>query len=358
MSNSKISALTSATTPLAGTEVLPIVQSGATKQVSITNLTAGRAVSAASLALTTALPVTSGGSGTGTAFTAGSVVYAGASGVYSQNNSNFFWDNANIRLGLGTNSPATRLHLSADPGAVIRLENPQTTSTTGLSMGKLEWRTGDASAPGVIASIDVQDYNNFGTAFKMELGGGLVGAVVPALRLDGSANVTVISGNVVIGTSGKGVDFSAVAHSGSTSKLLSDYEEGTFTPTYLPASGAFGAITYNASTAATYTKIGRAVHVVITLRTTSITVGTASGAVYIGGLPFTSASSPVYASLAVSWAAAFGGDYPMGCMVESSATRAALVYRTAVNGTTSFLDVTDLATGTGNYVTVAGTYFV
>jgi hypothetical protein len=42
MSNTKISALTSATTPLAGTEVLPIVQSSATKQVSVANLTAGR----------------------------------------------------------------------------------------------------------------------------------------------------------------------------------------------------------------------------------------------------------------------------------------------------------------------------
>ena len=42
MSNTKISALTSATTPLAGTEVLPIVQSSATKQVSVANLTVGR----------------------------------------------------------------------------------------------------------------------------------------------------------------------------------------------------------------------------------------------------------------------------------------------------------------------------
>jgi hypothetical protein len=42
VSNSKISALTSASTPLAGTEVLPIVQSSTTKQVSVANLTAGR----------------------------------------------------------------------------------------------------------------------------------------------------------------------------------------------------------------------------------------------------------------------------------------------------------------------------
>jgi hypothetical protein len=38
MSNLKISALTSATTPLAGTEVLPIVQSGVTVKVANNDL--------------------------------------------------------------------------------------------------------------------------------------------------------------------------------------------------------------------------------------------------------------------------------------------------------------------------------
>jgi hypothetical protein len=42
MADTKISALTAATTPLAGTEVLPIVQSGVTKKVSAANVTAGR----------------------------------------------------------------------------------------------------------------------------------------------------------------------------------------------------------------------------------------------------------------------------------------------------------------------------
>jgi hypothetical protein len=45
MADAKISALTGATTPLAGTEVLPIVQGGATVKVSVVNLTAGRNVS-------------------------------------------------------------------------------------------------------------------------------------------------------------------------------------------------------------------------------------------------------------------------------------------------------------------------
>jgi hypothetical protein len=55
MADTKISALPASTVPLAGTEVLPIVQSGATKQVSVANLTAGRAVSADSLTVATTL---------------------------------------------------------------------------------------------------------------------------------------------------------------------------------------------------------------------------------------------------------------------------------------------------------------
>jgi hypothetical protein len=53
VANSKISALTSATTPLAGTETLPVVQSGATKQVSVANLTAGRSVGAGHININT-----------------------------------------------------------------------------------------------------------------------------------------------------------------------------------------------------------------------------------------------------------------------------------------------------------------
>jgi hypothetical protein len=53
MADTKISALPAATTPLAGTEVLPIVQSGSTVKVSVANLTAGRAISATSVTATT-----------------------------------------------------------------------------------------------------------------------------------------------------------------------------------------------------------------------------------------------------------------------------------------------------------------
>ena len=63
MADSKISALPASTTPLAGTEVLPIVQSSTTKQVSVANLTAGRAISATQLTLTTGNLIVASGQG-------------------------------------------------------------------------------------------------------------------------------------------------------------------------------------------------------------------------------------------------------------------------------------------------------
>lgn len=63
MADKKISALTAASTPLAGTEVLPIVQSGATVKVAVSDLTAGRAISATQLTLTTGNLIVASGQG-------------------------------------------------------------------------------------------------------------------------------------------------------------------------------------------------------------------------------------------------------------------------------------------------------
>jgi hypothetical protein len=49
MADKKISALTASTIPLAGTEVLPIAQSGSTVKVSVNNLTAGRSTAVSEL---------------------------------------------------------------------------------------------------------------------------------------------------------------------------------------------------------------------------------------------------------------------------------------------------------------------
>jgi hypothetical protein len=74
--------------------------------------------------ITGTLPVANGGTGTVTAFTAGSVVFAGASGVYAQDNTNFFWDDTNNRLGIGTATPSVQLHLAgSSTTALARIAN-------------------------------------------------------------------------------------------------------------------------------------------------------------------------------------------------------------------------------------------
>lgn len=71
MADKKISTLTAASTPLAGTEVLPIVQSGATVKVAVSDLTAGRAISATQLTLTTGNLIVANGQGIDFSATAG-----------------------------------------------------------------------------------------------------------------------------------------------------------------------------------------------------------------------------------------------------------------------------------------------
>ena len=105
----------------------------------------------------------------------------------------------------------------------------------------------------------------------------LVFATTPTLVGD----VTLSTGNLVIGTSGKGIDFS-VTSSGSgtmTSELLADYEEGTWTP-------GQGTQTVNGTYASsgTYTKIGRQVTVRGTATATTDIAGAA--ATYFDNLPF------------------------------------------------------------------------
>jgi hypothetical protein len=111
---------------------------------------------------------------------------------------------------------------------------------------------------------------------------------------------TIIDGNLVIGTAGKGVDFSAdPSAAGMTSELLDDYEEGTWTP------GQGGGVTVVGafSSSGTYTKVGRLVTVrFVVAGSTSIAVN--SGSSFVTGLPFAGAS----------------GDYFVGSCLNGSAT--------------------------------------
>ena len=178
MADKKISALTSATTPLAGTEVLPIVQSGATVKVATNDLT---------------------------------------------------------------------------------VQNIRANATTGILQV-----TGPAAASTRVVTVPDANF----TAARTDAAQSFTG------------NQTLSTGNLVIGTSGKGIDFSATSGTG-TSELLADYEEGTFSPTI--TSGITG-VTYSSQNGS-YTKVGRLVTFALRLE---LSAGTAAAAILrIGGLPFT-----------------------------------------------------------------------
>ena len=251
MADLKISALTASTTPLAGTEVLPIVQSSTTKQVSVANLTAGRAVQALSLGINMtaayALDVTDN--------------TTGQQGRFSSSSSN------------GTSVAFTN---TATNGRTWRVG-------TNYIVGNGEWSLYDSTAAKEV------------------------------LRADSSQNVNVVQGNLVIGTSGNGIDFSATAGTG-TSELLADYEEGTFTPVISGTSTA-GVGTYSVQNGA-YVKIGKMVQYQIYL---VLTAHTGTGDITIGGLPFT-ASANYYppAAIYVNNLALTALNYPQIAVSTSS----------------------------------------
>ena len=125
------------------------------------------------------------------------------------------------------------------------------------------------------ASKEMVSVTNTGT-------GNNVLATAPTLVGD----VTLSTGNVVIGTSGKGVDFSATPGTG-TSELFDDYEEGAWTP--VPKFGGNNvSMTYTSS--GQYIKVGDVVTVWANVNITAN--GSSTGTFTLEGLPFTAISGP------------------------------------------------------------------
>ena len=125
MADVKISALPAASTPLAGTEILPIVQVGVTEQVSVADLTAGRAISASALTLTTtALAVTSGGTG---------ISSAAQGALLSATGTNTFSATRTPTLGLAGTAAGT-LGFSGATSGVVTLQTAATAGTWSLTL--------------------------------------------------------------------------------------------------------------------------------------------------------------------------------------------------------------------------------
>lgn len=160
-------------------------------------------------------------------------------------------------------------------------------------------------------------------------------------------DVTLSTGNVVIGTSGKGIDFSATPGTG-TSELFADYEEGTFTPTYT-GSGSNPTVTYSTQSGV-YTKVGRLVTYRIGLVTTTSSGG--SGNLGISGLPFAGSSGQ---GCSLQFALGFASNV----LQPTSQVSNVILYDTYAGTSNNQVPTTALtASGGSTFLFFTGQYFV
>ena len=205
--------------------------------------------------------------------------------------------------GISSSADATAITIDSSENVGIQTTAPQykfevdTTATEKTSVG--------FSANGESADIRFRS-NNVNEAGVIRVdesgGGGLMrfhtkttgGTLTQNLEIETDGDVKLNTGNLVIGTSGKGIDFSATGDAGGmTNELLDDYEEGTWTPVLKDADS--GGNTYsgggNWTTNATYTKIGRMVHVYHVAYALSDTGMTGANGIFVHGFPFTASGT-------------------------------------------------------------------
>ena len=187
---------------------------------------------------------------------------------------------ASENVGVGRTSPSHKLDVLGDV-RISSVINDATNKTSRIKFG--HYTNAEEPVTGMFC-------NSFATTSTLNIGGGssienaqtdinfrtaanntTVGGT-PRLSINSTGNVTVETGNLVIGTSGKGIDFSATSDGSGTmtSEVLDDYEEGTFTPTMTPNTS--GTITLlSTHNLGAYTKVGNKVTVTGQIRADVVT---------------------------------------------------------------------------------------
>jgi hypothetical protein len=185
------------------------------------------------------------------------------------------------------------------------------------------------------------------------------------LEIAAAGDVTVKTGNLVIATAGKGIDFSintdAGAASGITtdSELLDYYEEGTFTPFLQDGSGSASESQTHSLQSGRYTKIGNRCFFTIALNVNALgdlTTGQQAG---VGGLPFTSANVTSHrtgVSLGQYHSMSLGtSGYGLQAYIEVNATHMNLFINNVTTGAAGLLISAFTSAG---YIEIAGQYEV
>jgi hypothetical protein len=206
------------------------------------------------------VPATAGGTGQ-TSYAVGDLLYANTTTTLAKL-PDVATGNALISGGVGVAPSYGKIGLTTHVSGVLPVANGGT----------------NASAASITAFNNITGYTASGATGTTSTN--LVFSTSPSITTPTLVgNVTLSTGNLVIGTSGKGIDFSATAGTG-TSELLADYEEGTWTP--VDSSGAGLVLTV---TAARYTKIGRMVYAFLNI---TFPATANASTIFIGGLPYIS----------------------------------------------------------------------
>ena len=197
-------------------------------------------------------------------------------------------------VGLGTATTRAQLDVRKDSGNVIALFEGSNASQN--HRVRIDTSGGSSTSALSISNSNSNNqtslYHSGGNNNMVIMGGQTAGAEptsgTTVATFASGGDVTVNTGNLIMGTSGKGIDFSATANSsGSTdNELFDDYEEGLFTPILSAASGS-STVTYQGSDnrRGRYVKIGKMVHVNYLVGWNDITSGF-NGDMHLSGLPF------------------------------------------------------------------------
>jgi len=121
-------------------------------------------------------------------------------------------------------------------------------------------------------------------------------------RITSGGNVKINDGDLLIGTSGHGIDFGATSDaSGATSEKLDDYEEGTWTGSLYTVGGSAPSGGSLSTNAGVYTKIGNLVTATLYISWDNQWTGAGASPGAIAGLPFTAGSSSAYGGVALAF---------------------------------------------------------
>lgn len=192
---------------------------------------------------------------------------------------------------------ASTILVDGDIGSTVQGYDANTAKTDESNVFTTAQKLSSAAPQLRFIETDQTDVNtkigNVGGKFRIETMDDAETSFTARFLVDNTTgNAEITDGNLVISTSGKGIDFSATGDGSGTSsnELLADYEEGTWTPVYQTTGTAFDAITHSVQDGF-YRKVGNLVVFNFFLRTSSVTVGSASGLLVVGGLPYTPANT-------------------------------------------------------------------